>query len=793
MSQVHLLRLDPRVRPLHFALAFEIDPESDSFAATETIDVMFDVPVPTLQLHGQGLNVSSAGCLIDGKNFPATRFVQDAKGNANFEFGKSLGPGLVQFTFRYSARYALGLEGIYRSKVADRHAVFTQFQAIGARRGFFCFDEPGFKAPFDISVTSPSWCKAVGNTREISAEGSDVVTHRFATSKPLPSYLIALCVGDFDVIEHQAIAPGPKARAAIPLRGIARKGSGKDLAAVLQRTEPIVHFAERYFDIAYPFDKLDIIAVPDMAAGGMENAGAITYDEALALLDEDAEFDRHRSLLTTHAHEITHQWFGNLVTPVWWDDLWLNESFATFMEAKISHNLEPDWHFDTDLVLNAEEAMELDILPSVRRVHEPVESEDAITTAFDAITYQKGSVVLSAIEQTLGEEHFRSAVRSLLKTHAYGVYSKSVFTDELKKLPRGDAAVKLLDGLIDNTGVPAVNTAAEAFQDDGGTRYQRARLSAEMWHSVLQEVHQFSRPKALTVAIDFDLALQTDEISLPFYLEGVIALSRHAEWQVAGHAFSQLSFLLAELPERGDISQAVTQAYRADFDAVHYRPLDGEKDFEHWRAKVKRSALVRFLATNDVMPQYELELAGYGMRLARSADMFEVEWFPVELVGSACIAAARLNHPEVLDKAVELLSHKQEAWQRETLLEIIAASRAQGSDGTVETLLNGALLRNQEITYLLSERAKLPDKRTVLWDMVRRNGLKLSERLDGDADISLIQVANAFTTRSLAAEVSETLTPWLDQLRGGRPQLQLTIDRILANATLLEKLGHKAQ
>ena len=289
-----------------------------------------------------------------------------------------------------------------------------------------------------------------------SLETTSFTAHRFATTKPLPTYLIAFAVGDFDVVEAKPIPKSNLRSDAIPLRGIAMRGNGGDLRIALDYTAKLVLAEEKYFGIAYPFDKLDIIAVPDFGAGGMENAGAITYDESIVFLDEDSTLQRRRDFLSIHAHEIAHHWFGNYASPRWWDDLWLNESFASFMEVKFATMIEPEWRFDTDILANAHEAMVLDRASSVRQVHEPVDNIDGISAAFDAITYQKGAVLLSMVEQQLGEQGFQKFVHGFLTGHAFGTMDTSGFLKALSNQAGGDKAASMLESYIYAPGVPLV-------------------------------------------------------------------------------------------------------------------------------------------------------------------------------------------------------------------------------------------------------------------------------------------------------------------------------------------------
>src|SRR5690606_25701710 len=224
----------------------------------------------------------------------------------------------------------------------------------------------------------------------------------------------------WDVPVGQDIAPHGPRTTPVPLRGVAAKGLGARMRYSLENTPPMIHAMEDYFGTPYPFAKLDNVAAPDFGAGAMENAGLIIYRDTLMLIDEDASVGQRQSFWGVSAHELAHQWFGNLVTMEWWDDLWLNEAFATWMGNKITGQLQPDFHTDRNILEGGLRAMGADSLASTRRIHQPIRKFTEISSAFDGITYQKGGAVLSMFENYVGEEAFRDGVRAYLAANARG-------------------------------------------------------------------------------------------------------------------------------------------------------------------------------------------------------------------------------------------------------------------------------------------------------------------------------------------------------------------------------------
>ncbi len=474
----NLIRLGQTIRPVSYQLALDIDPRMPGFSGIATIELNIAERTDRVVLHANRL-VLDAITITQGsvaRSLVAEELASD--GTVALVSNTVLASGRATLTIRYHAEFASGLEGLYRVEDDGRFYAFTQFEAIGARRAFPCFDEPGFKATFTIDLTIPTGLKAITGTREIGVDPpiGGRTTHHFAPSRPLPSYLVVVAVGDFDIVDAPAIPPTALRAAPIPLRGIAAKGKGSELQFALDATAPLLTRTEDWFGIAYPFDKLDIIAVPDFGAGGMENAGAVTYEESLALLDEDATLQRQREFVTTHAHELAHQWFGNFTTPRWWDDLWLNESVASFMESKIAAQWKPSWRFENDRQLASIEAMGLDLLPSVRRVHEPVTTAGGISAAFDPITYQKGAAVLGMAENAMGAESFRDFMHNYLAHRAFGVMDGADFLRSMAASPGGADAARLLQSYIDQPGMPRIDITRDCTGNRSEIKLRQQRL-----------------------------------------------------------------------------------------------------------------------------------------------------------------------------------------------------------------------------------------------------------------------------------------------------------------------------
>lgn len=416
-------QLPTDIAPTHYDLALTIVPGEETFSGTTNIQVTLTEARRVIWLHGNELTVTAATITpAGGEPIAATYEQLDDTGVAKLTLASPVGAGEAEIHFEYTAPFDRSLSGLYRVDEGGENYAFTQFEATSARRAFPGFDEPRFKVPFDVTLTVRQDHEAAANTPERDRQDlpDDMRRIRYATTRPMPTYLLAWAVGPLDIVEHEAIPANDVRTRPLPLRGIAVKGRGGRLAFALEHTAAFLAMMEEYFGIEYPYAKLDIVAVPDFAAGAMENIGLITFRETLLLLDASAPERQQRAYAGVMAHELAHMWFGNLVTMPWWDDIWLNEAFATWMGHKAVQAVHPEHEADLSLLGAVHGAMRSDSLVSARQIRQPIESNHDIRNAFDGITYRKGGGVLSMVERWLGEDTFREGMRHYMTTHAFG-------------------------------------------------------------------------------------------------------------------------------------------------------------------------------------------------------------------------------------------------------------------------------------------------------------------------------------------------------------------------------------
>lgn len=459
-SEPPIGQLGDAVQPVLYGIELRIDPRQDTFSGKVSIEVTLKEPADSIWLHGKGLEVSEVWLnAADGSRIEAEYEEVLESGVARVALAQPVAPGQATLHFIYRAPFNTSFHALFKAvRGADSYAV-TQFEPIAARQAFPGFDEPVFKVPFDLAVISRASDVTITTTPEVSSETLDdgFVRHSFARTRPLPTYLLAFAVGPYDLVDFGMIPPNSIRDREVALRGVAARGLGSRMHYALENTAGLLTVLEEYFGIPYPYRKLDLIAVPEGFGGAMENPGAITYDEYLLLMDENSSLSQRRDFTVVHAHEMAHMWFGDLVTPKWWNDIWLNESFATWMMNKVSDRYWPAGEFDRETLKGALGAMSSDSLAAARQIREPVDSNEAITESFDGITYQKGGGVLAMLERYVGEDEFQAGIRLHMQRHADGTATAEDFIQSLAEGSGRSEIEPAFRSFIEQPGVPLIS------------------------------------------------------------------------------------------------------------------------------------------------------------------------------------------------------------------------------------------------------------------------------------------------------------------------------------------------
>ena len=445
-------RLPTTVTPQHYDLAFDVDLDAARFQGDETIKISLAEPSRRIVLHATDIQFREVTISGGGLEQKATAVLNAATQTAALTVSRAVPAGAADIHIRYSGILNDQLRGFYLSKANGRSYAVTQFESTDARRAFPSFDEPAFKATFSLALTIDERDTAIANGRLLSdtpgpRPGRHTLT--FSETPKMSSYLVAMAVGDFKCLEGSSES--------VPIRICATPDKVELGRIALEAAERILTFYNGYYTIKYPFKKLDVVAVPDFAAGAMENTAAIFYREADLLADsKSAAVSNVQRIWSVLAHEMAHQWFGDLVTMKWWDDLWLNEGFATWMEKRPLAAAKPEWKMDVEAGLDTQKAMNLDSLASTRAIHSTVETPAEIEGSFDTIAYEKGAAVMRMIEGYLGDEVFRNGVNVYLEHHAYGNATSEDFWTAITTAS-GKPIDRILPTFVNQVGVPLLN------------------------------------------------------------------------------------------------------------------------------------------------------------------------------------------------------------------------------------------------------------------------------------------------------------------------------------------------
>lgn len=834
-------RLPKGVRPIHYALDLTIVPERDDFHGTASITVELDRPADGVWLHGQDLRVSEVHARRDGRRLAATWKQYTDTGVARIDFAETVPAGRLGLAITYEAAFGTQLKGLYRVRSGDSAYAFTQFEAISARLAFPSFDEPRFKTPFDVALTVPPNQIALANTPIDTAVKlpNGLQRVRYKTTKPLPTYLVAWAVGPLDVVPGEPIPPNAIRPHPIPSRGVAAKGQGGRLAYALQHTARFVEFMEDYFGIAYPYRKLDIVAVPDFAAGAMENVGLITFREWLLLLDPtQATEGQRRAFAYVMAHELAHQWFGNLVTMPWWNDIWLNEAFATWMGNKAVEALYPSYRADLSSLASAQRAMSFDSLPSARQIRQPIRSTHDIRNAFDAITYEKGGAVLGMFEQWMGTDAFRAGIRLYLNRHQGGTATAADLLAALDEVDDRDVSAPFRTFLM-QPGVPLVRARMQCdedgaelefsqqryfpvgssgdpnrtwmiplcLRDDGGSActllegevaslridrcpgwwmpnregagYYRFSLEEPDWESLRKAGFEALSPRGQLATVDsLVAAFNHGSIDAAQLLVWFPELVRSSIRQIVDSPMRPLRFMInhaAPAPLRTEVAGWAGRLYTPLYRRLGWRSRTSEAS----DAKLLRKTVIEFMVM-DVRDETARRAA------ARRGDDYigrleghkKAQRLDSELVGTVLATAVQERGAGAFDRLVAVLETSTDATTRGRIVSALGHAESPELSDRALALTLDTRLRSNEAPRILRAQFFNPRTRERAWTWFKANFERLTERLGPRFAGRSPWYASSFCSESAVDEVSDFFGPKVESLSGGPRNLAGALESI---------------
>jgi alanyl aminopeptidase len=845
------LRLPTDVQPRAYALDLDADPAADRFAGTVTVTLALHKARRTIWLHGRGLIVSTVTARFREKEVTGTFTPVTADGIAKVALPEPLGPGEVALVLKFSAPFNTRNEGFFKVSYGGASYVMTQFEPLNARDAFPCFDEPSFKAPLALTLSVPAGLVAVANTsveREEALPGGRKRA-RFKTTTPLSTYLYAWAVGPWDEMKLPALSPHANRARPLPLRGLSPRGHGPELAHSLALAPALLNDLETYFGIAYPFDKVDLLAAPDFLSGAMENAGLVIFRNDILLVDE------HHAPLRTRlfwvmgmAHELAHQWFGDLVTLAWWDDIWLNEAFAQWLGFRVAARARPQYHYPLMLADLVDHAMGEDSLVSARRIRQPITSSGDVQNAFDSLTYQKGAALIAMFERYLGPEVFRAGIHGYLTAHANGSATVDDLLAALSQASGQDVSTPFKT-FLDRPGVPLLEAKVSCGDGDAVLTLKQSRFlpvgssgdTNVTWQ--LPVCARYGDRKSLATACTL---LTTKEGSLRLPGKGcptVVLPNAGGEgyyrWSLPARELLELTrapsltdeerlslshtldaaYRAAAIPAQGALSSLsslvadpeprvaaplvdLLLASKDHLVEAAYRPAVMKKAAQIFRPVLARVGLERHSAAEDVrvtarraQAAYVLEtvaedpatrrrLAALGKAYLGVAGQVHPEALELSL-GVLALTAALETDPSLFDAWVKRLETEQNPVVRSQLLRALASDRDPDHAERMRELGSGAGLPVSE--RLVPLRQQLRDFRTrpAAWKWLRSKVDVLAAGVSSDDRADLPALANSFCGEDEAKEVEALFRPRVDKLVGAERVLDQTLETIRLCAALV--------
>ena len=469
MPKSNAILVPANVKPVRYEITLEPDLQEFTFKGRVVTEVEILEAISSITMNSIEIEVQSCAITFSGNRLAAQNISYDEEHETvTFDFGSSLSEGPASLDMAFTGDLNDKLRGFYRSQYRDidgndQWMASTQFESTDARRAFPCWDEPALKAIFDLTLVIPSGLTAISNmpvTSESASGRSKTVT--FAESPIMSTYLLAFVIGDLSYIEQT----GDNGTL---MRVFTTRGREEQGRYALEASIRLLEYFNDYFGVPYPLPKMDHIAIPDFAAGAMENWGAITYRETALLVDPtNTSAGTRQTVVSIIAHEMAHMWFGDLVTMAWWNDLWLNESFASWMGDKATDNLFPEWEVWTQFVsADTNRGLSLDGLRNSHPIDQEVNNPDEIGQLFDAISYSKGASVIRMLENYLGEETFRKGLNRYLSAHMYANARTQDLWSALET-ESGQPVTAIMDSWVKQMGYPVLQVESE--RSGGQTR-----------------------------------------------------------------------------------------------------------------------------------------------------------------------------------------------------------------------------------------------------------------------------------------------------------------------------------
>jgi aminopeptidase N len=799
-------RLPKTAKPEHYTLELRPDLKSATFSGRESIDVIVEQPTGSITLNAAEIKFQSVSALMSGKTLTAKVTEDEEKQQVTFNFGQQLPAGKLKLDIRYTGILNNELRGFYLSKTAKRNYAVTQFESTDARRAFPSFDEPAMKATFSVTLVIDQGDTAISNTnilRDVPIEASDpqapakhAVT--FAETPRMSTYLLAFLVGDFQCLTGSSDN--------VPIRVCATPDQVQYGKFALKATEYVLHYYDTYFGIKYPMPKLDMIAIPDFEAGAMENFGAITYRETDLLLDEShASVGAQREVGLVVAHEMAHQWFGDMVTMEWWNNVWLNEGFATWMENKPIAAWRPDWTMDEEVARQNQGTLNLDAQRTTRTIRANADTPSEINEMFDGISYGKAGAVLLMVENYVGEETFRQGVHKYLAAHMYSNATAEDFWSaqtEVSKKPID----KIMDSFVAQPGEPLltfradkagsvsatqqrfflspkghsdeaeewtvpvcfksagptpcdlltgatdslkVHSAPFLFANAEGKGYYRSAYTDEVYAQLMSHVESDLKPAERISLLGDEWALaQAGKAPIGSYLDLVAAVSKDSSAGVIGSAAGSLNSIDAHIASTPEEREQISAWVRAQF-AQAYQSLGAPQADDSPQKREIRAELLTLVAGLGKDPE-----AISQARAITTQNLADPKGVDTTLADAALRIAARNGDSALFDQLQKLSTSASNPQLRSSALRSLALFRDPVLEKRALEYAASGQVRNQDAAGLFAIELRNRDTQDFAWQYIRDNWDKVQAQLTTFGGAYIVSGTGGFCSADRIDEVT---------------------------------------
>jgi len=767
-------RLPQTVRPEHYTLNLIPDLKAATFSGMETIEVTLAQPADRITLNSAEIEFQSVTITAGGKQQTATVASDKGKEQTTFTVPTQIPAGSAMIAVAYTGILNDKLRGFYLSKTAKRNYAVTQFESTDARRAFPSFDEPAFKATYDISLVIDKGDTAISNGPIVSdtpGPGKGKHTLKFLTTPKMSTYLVAFLVGDFKCTEGESDG--------VKIRGCTTPDKAALTPYSVDVAKYVLHYYDTYFGIPYPLKKLDLIAIPDFEAGAMENFGAITYRETAMLIDpKTASVGAKKNVALVIAHEMAHQWFGDLVTMQWWDNIWLNEGFATWMENKPVAAMHPEWNIDQAVAAGEDETLNLDAQPTTRAIRARADTREEIEEMFDGISYGKASDVLLAVENYLGPETFRKGVHAYLSAHLYSNATAEDFW-RAQTAASHKPVDKIMESLVIQPGEPLLSFGevsdgtvsvsqnrfflspsvkpdpkqkwtipvcfktgsdkqdCEVFSPDGsslkvpasslffanagGKGYYRSAYPPDVYAALVANVEtELSPTERISLTGDEWAQVRSNKATVGDYLNLVSALKADPSAEVVGSAFDGVDTINERVAGTADEKAAIAAWLRTAF-GPEYAKLPPPSDADSPNTRELRAHFFGVLGyygkdpavlaqAHKITEKYLADPASVDATLGQTALAVAARNGDAALFGQLQQVAETSTNPEFQEGALRLLAQFENPTLVQRSLEYATSGKVRNQDALIQFIIGLEIDANRDQTWKYIE---------THWDAIR--------------------------------------------------------------------------